>query len=152
MTNTANAPRKMESNHRVASFFATALFVILCTFIAFPLVAGLLASFRPGRELVQNGLAINWDFSTMTLDNYKYLVNHDKNQFVDLAKYRKACTVDGWCVFPVSILTALGNGQGGGDYFRDDPLIGSWAFDTIEITNDAAKIEGFEEIEPEFID
>ena len=88
MTNTANAPRKMESNHRVASFFATALFVILCTFIAFPLVAGLLASFRPGRELVQNGLAINWDFSTMTLDNYKYLFGiAGGNSKVDSAKY-----------------------------------------------------------------
>lgn len=90
------------------------------------------------------------DFS---LDNYKYLVNHDKNQFVDLAKYRTASTDgDGDCVFPVSILTALGNGRGGGDYHGDDPLVGSWAFDTVEITNDAAKIDGFEEIEPVFVD
>ena len=89
------------------------------------------------------------DFS---LDNYAYLVNHDKKQFVDLAKYHAACTEDGWCVFPLSILTALGNGRGGGDYHREDELVGSWAFDTVEITSDSAKIEGFNEIEPVFID
>lgn len=87
-----------------------------------------------------------------SLDNYKYLVNHDKKQYVDLAKYRKACTDDGWCVFPVSILTSLGNGRGGGDYYRDDELVGSWAFDTIEITNNDVEIDGFTEIEPVFVD
>ena len=85
--NTAS-PKTMESNHKVASVVATGIFVILCVFIAFPLVAGLLASFRPGRELVQNGLAINWDFSTMTLDNYKYLFGvGGGNSKVDSAKY-----------------------------------------------------------------
>jgi len=80
--------KTMESNHRVASVLATGLFVILCGFIAFPLLAGLLASFRPGRELVQNGLAINWDFKTMTLDNYKYLFGlGGDNSKVDSAKY-----------------------------------------------------------------
>ena len=85
--NTAS-PKTMESNHKVASVVATGIFVLLCVFIAFPLVAGLLASFRPGRELVQNGLAINWDFSTMTLDNYKYLFGvGGGNSKVDSAKY-----------------------------------------------------------------
>ena len=80
--------KTMESNHRVASVLATGLFVLLCGFIAFPLLAGLLASFRPGRELVQNGLAINWDFKTMTLDNYKYLFGlGGENSKVDSAKY-----------------------------------------------------------------
>ncbi len=80
--------KTMESNHRVASVLATGLFVLLCGFIAFPLLAGLLASFRPGRELVQNGLAINWDFRTMTLDNYKYLFGlGGDNSKVDSAKY-----------------------------------------------------------------
>ena len=51
--------KTMEANHRGLSFLVTLLFAVLCFFIAFPLLAGLLASFRPGRELVQNGLAIN---------------------------------------------------------------------------------------------
>ena len=41
--------------------------------VIFPVFAGLLASFRPGRELIRRGLSINLDFSTMTLDNYIYL-------------------------------------------------------------------------------
>ncbi len=87
MANT-NANKTMESNHRFVSVLSTGLFAVLCFFIAFPLLAGLLASFRPGRELVQNGLAINWDFSTMTLDNYKYLFGlAGENSKVDSAKY-----------------------------------------------------------------
>ena len=88
MAGSAASPKTMESNHKLASVLATGLFVLLCGFIAFPLLAGLLASFRPGRELVQNGLAINWDFSTMTLDNYKYLFGMGgDNSKVDSAKY-----------------------------------------------------------------
>ena len=85
--NTAS-PKTMESNHKIGTVLATGLFVVLCFLIAFPLLAGLLASFRPGRELVQNGLAINWDFSTMTLNNYKYLFGlGDATSKVDSAKY-----------------------------------------------------------------
>ena len=76
------------------------------------------------------------------------LVNHDKNQFVDLKKYKEKSTVDGWCIFPISLLTALGNGRGGGDYHKDDPLVGSWAFDTISLTDQP--VTGMEEIEPVF--
>lgn len=86
-----------------------------------------------------------------TLDSFKFLVNHDKKQFVDLPKYKEASMMKGgWCIFPISLLTALGNGRGGGDYHKEDDLVGSWAFDTIEITNDPAKVEGFAEIEPVF--
>lgn len=83
-----NNSKTMEANHRGLSFLATLLFAVLCFFIAFPLLAGLLASFRPGRELVQNGLAINWDFRTMTLDNYLYLFGlGGGNSKIDSAKY-----------------------------------------------------------------
>ena len=86
-TKTAS-PKSMASNHKLGTVLATGLFVVLCFLIAFPLLAGLLASFRPGRELVQNGLAINWDFTTMTLDNYKYLFGlGDATSKVDSAKY-----------------------------------------------------------------
>ena len=81
-------PKSVSKSHKAGSFFATLFFVILCAFIAFPLLAGFLASFRPGRELVQNGLAINFDFSTMTFDNYKYLFGlGGGNSRIDSAKY-----------------------------------------------------------------
>ena len=41
--------------------------------IIFPVFAGLLASFRPGTELIRRGLSIDLDIRTMNLDNYKYL-------------------------------------------------------------------------------
>ena len=59
--------------HIALSILGTGWFVILCTLIAFPLLAGLLASFRPGTELIRRGLSIDLNFSTMTLANYKYL-------------------------------------------------------------------------------
>ena len=88
MAVTKSNQKTMEANHRELSFLVTLLFAVLCFFIAFPLLAGLLASFRPGRELVQNGLAINWDFKTMTLDNYLYLFGlAGGNSKIDSAKY-----------------------------------------------------------------
>ena len=84
----AKNTKTMESNHKVASVLATGLFILICFFVAFPLLAGLIASFRPGRELVQNGLAISWDFSTMSLDNYIYLFGlGGGNSKLDSAKY-----------------------------------------------------------------
>lgn len=62
---------------KIGSVFATGFFAILCAIILFPVFAGLLASFRPGTELIRRGLAINLDFSTMTLDNYKYLFGNN---------------------------------------------------------------------------
>ncbi len=62
---------------KIASVFATGFFAILCALIIFPVFAGLLASFRPGTELIRKGLSINLDFSTMTLDNYKYLFGNN---------------------------------------------------------------------------
>lgn len=59
--------------HKVGVFFGTGFFVVLCAIIIFPVFAGLLASFRPGTELIRRGLAIDLDISTMSLDNYLYL-------------------------------------------------------------------------------
>ena len=88
MAKNASGQKTMESNRVLPTILATGLFLLLCGFIAFPLLAGLLASFRPGRELVQNGLAINWDFSTMTSNNYKYLFGLLGNDSkIDSAKY-----------------------------------------------------------------
>ena len=63
----------MKNKNRILSVIATAWFAILSVIIVFPLLAGLIASFRPGTELIRRGLSIDWDVSTMTLDNYAYL-------------------------------------------------------------------------------
>ncbi len=59
--------------HVIGTVFATGFFVALCAIIAFPILAGLLASFRPGTELIRRGLSIDLDPSTLTLSNYLYL-------------------------------------------------------------------------------
>lgn len=63
----------MKKKNTILSVISTAIFAILGFIVVFPLIAGLLASFRPGRELIRRGLSINLDFTTMTLDNYTYL-------------------------------------------------------------------------------
>ncbi len=61
------------SSRKVTTILATGVFAVLCFIVVFPIFAGLLASFRPGTELIRKGLSINLDISTMTLNNYIYL-------------------------------------------------------------------------------
>lgn len=63
----------MSVKQRILSVIGTAVFAILSVLIVFPIVAGLAASFRPGRELIRKGLSINLDVTTMSLKNYIYL-------------------------------------------------------------------------------
>lgn len=71
----AKTHKNMSSTpkRRVGTVLGTGFFLILCLIIIFPVFAGLLASFRPGTELIRRGLSIDLDFSTMNLDNYIYL-------------------------------------------------------------------------------
>ena len=83
-------------------------------------------------------------------DGY-YLINHSRNAYVDLGEYEKA---NGWVeewtdrygkrnswrtvVHPLPLLTACGNGRGGGDYhgcYPDQDKVGTWAFDVIELAS-----------------
>ena len=88
-----------------------------------------------GRSETQtlNKLPEKFDYS------HKYLINHTKKVYVDFDLYISKCTdSDGWCVHPLSLLTAIGNGRGGGDYhdeYVDYYMVGSWAGDTIEVTD-----------------
>ena len=73
------------------------------------------------------------DASDFRFDN-KFLYNHTKKQYVDLKLYYEKSDADGWCINPLSILTALGNGAGGGDYHGNySELAGTWAWDEISI-------------------
>lgn len=63
----------MKAKRTFLSILGTVWFAALSFIVVFPIIAGLVASFRPGTELVRKGLSIDLDFSTMTLANYKYL-------------------------------------------------------------------------------
>jgi len=76
--NTVSSPAKKGKSgevgsHKIGSFFATLWFAFLSFLIMFPVIAGLLASFRPGRELIRRGLSVSLDTSDLTLANYQYI-------------------------------------------------------------------------------
>lgn len=57
---------------------------------------------------------------------YQYIVNHTKKQYIDKSKY-----ID---IHPLPLITAEGNGRGGGDYYGShEDKIGSWSRDVISI-------------------
>lgn len=83
--------------------------------------------------------AINNTFSVAG----KFLVNHDKKQYINIDRYYEKNAYPVWreqldCIHPLPILTNISNGEGGGDYFGVNmELAGSWAWDVIEITDNA---------------
>lgn len=98
----------------------------------------------------------------------KYLVNLSKNEFVDYSKYLDTVKSNNpyWSAFnPLPLLTAVGNGLGGGDYmgkgsnwYRDDStdnLIGTWAGDLLTIVDDLPSCGdpvSFKELFPRFVE
>lgn len=57
------------------------IFIIIGCLTLLPLYSILLASFRPGTELMRHGLGLNLDLGTMSLDNYKLLFTGDTPYF-----------------------------------------------------------------------
>ena len=68
----------------------------------------------------------DWDLDT-------YLINFDKKCFIQLEKYDN----DRWQIHPLSLLTAVGNGRGAGDYYGElgQEDVGTWAGNKLMITN-----------------
>lgn len=101
---------------------------------------------------VWEGSAVSIKASDFKMEDVKYLINNDKKLFVDLKKYYEKSVDDGWCIFPISILTCLGNDRGGGDYHEECATcwdsVGSWAFDEIYVSNTLP--EGYKELDVYF--
>lgn len=80
-----------------------------------------------------------------------YLLNHTRKSYVDLGRFaRENSWREEWigrdglkhngmfCIHPLPLLTACGNGRGGGDYYSQYPdydKVGLWAFDLIELND-----------------
>lgn len=77
----------------------------------------------------------------------KYLINWDRKLYISFDKYKEkshSAWSDEVYICPFTLLTALGNGRGGGDYhdcYPNADLVGSWAWEEISIENQVP--EGF---------
>ena len=64
---------------------------------------------------------------TMVTEEYRYIINHTKKLYIDKKKCENM-------IHPLPLLTAEGNGRGGGDYYGTNlELVGSWARDVISV-------------------
>lgn len=67
----------------------------------------------------------------------KFLVNHDLNQYVNLREYAKLSRDGGYTIHPLPLLTAIGNGKGGGDYRGvNSKLVGKYAWHLLSIVDE----------------
>lgn len=82
--------------------------------------------------------------STQETKKYKFIINHTKKLFVN--KENTSDDPNNWRIHPLPLLTADGNGQGGGDFYGEDlnGLVGSWATDVISISE--TQPENYEEL------
>ena len=67
---------------------------------------------------------------------YRYILNHTKQEYIDLSLYTEevAGDRDGWIIHPLPLLTADGNGRGGGDYRGpQEEYVGLWKDDLLEV-------------------
>ncbi|MFX3634638.1 MAG: carbohydrate ABC transporter permease [Candidatus Pristimantibacillus sp.] len=58
------------------------LFAVVCLVVLIPFYAIALGSFKPGKELVRNGLNLSFDTSVMSFDNFAFLFTGDHSYFV----------------------------------------------------------------------
>lgn len=67
----------------------------------------------------------------------KYFINHSKKMIIDLNKYKELLKDVNMIISPIPLLTAVGNDKGGGDFHNGTgyDLIGTWAWDVVEITD-----------------
>ena len=100
---------------------------------------------RPSEDnaKIQFGLMQRWP---------RYLVNYTLKRFVDLDTLDSTIDDYGEALHPLCLLTACGNGRGGGDYYGNDSRkVGSWAFDLIVFLDEVPE-EFTEEICKFYID
>ena len=93
------------------------------------------------------------DVTILKQQKNMYLINHDKKIYIDLKRYSKVAeefskgtTWEGWVVHPLSLLTAVGNDRGGGDYHEGSSTtcfnsVGTWAWNLLSI--DTVKPKGY---------
>lgn len=95
------------------------------------------------------------DINEISLDSFnslditdKYIVNHTKHEYIDMKAYMDKVENDSWGqMHPLSLMTAIGNGRGNGDYISpiNEDKVGAWAGDIISIEDEAP--QGFKQLD-----
>lgn len=65
----------------IYSGIAMAFFTVLCILVIFPFLIFLVGSFRPGQDLLRNGLSLGIDFERMSFNNYVFLFTGQHQYF-----------------------------------------------------------------------
>jgi len=89
---------------------------------------------------------------TPTGTKYRYVINLDTKEFVDTKKIPLSDVYedeDGkewpYTIHPLPLLTCEGNGRGGGDFHKEDELVGKWARHRVSVSK--TKPAGFTEMD-----
>lgn len=82
-----------------------------------------------------------WGMAREKVAKCRYFINHTKKQYFDMKKLKTKVSWGDLRIHPLPILTADGNGRGGGDYSVNDDnpadkLVGTWAYNLIEASED----------------
>lgn len=90
----------------------------------------------------------------------KVFLNHTTKEYIDLDKVYEVCKftwsdddADIWCLCPISLMTAVGNDRGGGDYHDLLPSfnkVGSWAYDELELKDKDKLPKDYTELKVKF--
>jgi len=87
-----------------------------------------------------------------TKNKYRYVLNLDTKEYVDTKKIPLSDVYTDekgkewpYIIHPLPLLTCEGNGRGGGDFRKEDSIVGTWARNRVSVSK--RKPKGFKEIE-----
>lgn len=72
----------INRNQMVLAIVNTGIFAVVCFIVTAPLLISLIASWRPGKDLIRYGMSLKLDFSAMSLNNYQYLFTGNHSYFL----------------------------------------------------------------------
>lgn len=83
----------------------------------------------PDNTFAKDAMCTDHDFR-----RHRFVLDHMRKEYIDLDQIWKGRNRGSRMnpVNPLTILCAVGNGRGGGDYNGNNSAVGSWAFDTIQ--------------------
>ena len=81
-----NKLKSRKHSNSAASVSMLLVLLVVTAITLLPFISIFLASFRPGREIMRQGLGLNLDFSKMNLDNYKLLFSGDNQNYFSYFK------------------------------------------------------------------